>query len=317
MLSEKKFYAQPKLYDYSGDLTKYWFVQYRNEQGKQVKLTKGINKHPTARARRKAAQIIIDEIREIQKARSYHRGRKKVFDYLELRKSSWAKKTYTGHKSKMHIFFEWLGTRPVDHHTIHLFFREYLMQRTGTTYNTYKIAMKPILREALDLDTDYIFKDLEKRKSNTQTPVYFSTNQIKFLSDKMKAQNGDLWLFVQFIYYCFMRPSAEVRFLKVGDVMLEDDRIVVHGGIAKNNKTRYCQIPQAFKLILEQELKNRDFREYIFYSTNTYKPVGVNTFRERHIKILRKNGFDTSRYKLYSWKNTGMVQAIKAGYPLK
>lgn len=317
MLSEKKFLSAPKLYDYNGDLTKKWFVGYRDSQGKQRKIQKGINGQPTAKDRRLFAKEIIENLINKEKARLYHKPRKKVLDYVELRRPSWTDKTYRGYLSKCTVFFEWLENRPVNKDTIKLFFREYLMQRKGKTYNNYKVQLSLLFREALNLDTEYIFKDIEKRKDNCQTPVYFSTNQIEFLSKQLKKTDNSLWLFTQFIYYCFMRPGTEVRLLKVGDVMLDEKKIIVHGDVAKNNKTRYVQIPLAFQKVLEVELKDRDFREYIFHSGNPYKPLGNNTTRKRHMSVLKKNGFDTRRYKLYGWKNTGMVQAIKAGYPLK
>lgn len=319
MQSEKKIYlqTQPKLYDFGGNLSKTWYILYRDANGKRIKTQKGINKHQTVKDRRKAAKELINEIVGLKKIVLQNRLRTKVFKYIELRKNSWKKKTYQAYKSKAGIFFDWLGDRPVNRETILGFFREYLMQRTGTTYNTYKFALSALFKHALDLDMKYILEDLEHRKSHTQTPVYFSKKQIELLHTEIKKQNRDLWLFVQFIYYGFMRPSAEVRFLRVGDVMLDENRILLHGDTSKTHKTRYIQIPTAFKPILEEELEHRDFREFIFHSKDPYKPVGVNTFRERHIKILKKNRFDTSRYKLYGWKNTGMVQALKAGFSLK
>ncbi|MDW3649885.1 MAG: hypothetical protein R8P61_22625 [Bacteroidia bacterium] len=37
----------------------------------------------------------------------------------------------------------------------------------------------------------------------------------------------------------------------------------------------------------------------------------------RHQEILKNLRFDTKRHKLYSWKHTGAVSAVKAGVPIK
>lgn len=318
MLSEKKNCSSPKLYDYRGDLSKVWFVQYRTKEGKYIKIQKGINKYPTAKARRQAAKRVIQEIIDREKARFYHKPRKKAFDYIELRKPSCAKKTYESNKSKVSVFFDWLGFRDITKTSIEGFFREYLMKRKAKTYNGYKVVLKQILRTALDLDTDYLFADVEKRKNKANTAVYFTDSQIKLLSNHMQEHDHELWLAVQFVYYCYIRPREELRYLKVSDIQIEEGQIIVHGNVSKNGKTRYCQIPDGFAKVLKEELKDRLPNEYVIHAKDDpYKIIGYNTLGIRHVKILKKLNFDTTRYKMYGWKNTGMVQAIKAKYPLK
>ena len=165
------------MYDYDGDVSKHWFILYKDANGKRHKIQKGINVYKTARERKLVAQRFIKDLLAQKKAVTQNRQRKKVFDYIELRKSSWAKKTYQAYKCKAGIFFDWLGDRPVNKATIQGFFREYLMKRTGITYNTYKFSLSALFKYALDLDMKFILDDIEKRKSNTQTPAYFSQNR--------------------------------------------------------------------------------------------------------------------------------------------
>ncbi|MCP4437790.1 MAG: hypothetical protein GY810_02515, partial [Aureispira sp.] len=225
MLSEKKFSSAPKLYDQNGDLNQYWYITYRDSKGRKIKVSKGINNHPTAHGRRKAAKAIIQEIYNKEKARFYHKPRKKANDYLEIRKPSWAKKTYETNKSKVSIFFDWLGFRDVTKNTVEAFFEEYLMQRKAKTYNSYQVVLKQVFRAGLKLDVDYLFSDVEKRKNKGNTAVYFTANQVKLLSVHMKTHDRELWLAVQFVYYCYIRPREELRYLRVSDVQLEENQI--------------------------------------------------------------------------------------------
>ena len=82
----------------------------------------------------------------------------------------------------------------------------------------------------------------------------------------------------------------------------------------------YVSIPIPF----EQELLKWNFQDY---KANHYifgkggKPSatswGSNYFSNKHREILLSLGYDTKRYKLYSWKNTGAINFIEAGGNLK
>ena len=87
--------------------------------------------------------------------------------------------------------------------------------------------------------------------------------------------------------------------------------------IAKNKKQQYVAIPDAFFPVVEKRVSGRNPNDFLFKGTRYKKPTSVNYFALKHLKLLRDLGFDTTRYKLYSWKHTGAVQAVKAGIHIK
>lgn len=151
------------------------------------------------------------------------------------------------------------------------------------------------------------------KKSGHSTPArYFQRHQINRLKTAILEADPELWLYIQFIYYCALRPNGEVRRLKADDIMLEAGQIRVRGEIAKNKKTQYVKIPAAFLQEL-QFVRRLDPDAWLFPSRQDIsKPIGYNTMTTRHRKFLRELGFGPE-YKLYSWKHTGAVEAIRAG----
>ena len=118
------------------------------------------------------------------------------------------------------------------------------------------------------------------------------------------------------LFYCFIRPNSELRLLRVGDILLDEWKVLIRADVSKNKKQEYVTIPKAFRPALS-DLKRRNPGEMLFPGKHDCtKPMGCNTMYERHRKILKQLGF-SSDYKLYSWKHTGAVMAVKAGIPVK
>lgn len=307
----------PRLYDYGGDLSKHWYILYKDSRGKRHKIQKGINIYNTVSGRTKAAKLLIDELVSRKKAIKQGIQRKHIMAYLEMRKPSWESATYKSNTSRVRVFLDWLGDREVNRQTIHSFFSDHLMKRAGKTYNGYKVVLRQILVNSLNIDP-IIFADIERRKNSSNTAMFFTQVQKDFIANYLLEHDVQLWLAIQFVYYGFIRPRRELRRLKVSDIFWDDNNICVHGSESKNDKTRFIQIPPPFKKALEEHVKGRPPMEYIFHSKeDPYKMIAYNTLGGRHFKLLQKFNFDTNRYKMYGWKNTGMVEAIKAGFSLK
>ncbi|BDS13105.1 hypothetical protein [Aureispira anguillae] len=69
--------------------------------------------------------------------------------------------------------------------------------------------------------------------------------------------------------------------------------------------------------IVERKVRGRNPNHYLFPGVNEQTPTGMNTYGRQHRLLLQKLGFDTDRYKMYSWKYTGTVAAVRAGINLK
>ncbi len=203
--------------------------------------------------------------------------------------------------------------RPFVETNIRAFCRHLITHRSTGTYNDYMSILRKCLTAIGQGD---LMTDLKKVKSYATPAKYFQAYQVKRLKSAISDRDQELWLFVQFIYYCFIRPGTELRLLKVGDIHLDDKSIRVRGDISKNRKTEYVSIPAPFLPQLAH-FTRLDPIEYIFPKPgDPTKPMGMNTMRRRHRMILREMGF-TTEYKLYSWKHTGAVNYIKNGGNVK
>jgi hypothetical protein len=101
----------------------------------------------------------------------------------------------------------------------------------------------------------------------------------------------------------------------VSDVLLEDKKICIPADVSKNRKMQYVIIPEAFLDELMEELIERNPSEYIL--GGDFSPKGREWLRRRHQNLLKKHHFDTKNFKLYSWKHTGAVMAVKNGIHIK
>lgn len=294
------------LYDAGGDTSKRWYVHFRLD-GKKIFRYGDINKFHTASERYASAERLIKELSHSKFALSSIE--KRVFAYLESQKHRWRKKTYEGYYSKLKVFFTWLNGGGLTDQSILDFFEELKPKLKPKTYNEY-INTLSLIFKSLDVEIPKI----EKQRVNSTPARYFTKTQRDFLAKEISERDPDLWLFVQFVFYCFIRPG-ELRALKVGDILLEDAKILLRGEISKNKKEQYVCIPKNFLPAVETALVGRNPAHFIF--GNGRKMLGIITMCRRHQKLLKELNFDTIRYKLYSWKHTGAVACAKHGIPIK
>lgn len=315
----QKEQTSPLLYDAKGDLSQNWFVYYYKD-GKRVRIYGAINKGKSTEERYRTAKILIENIKERQRLTYRSKKRRIVDKWLESKKNFWREKTYRNHKTKVDIFFHWLGFDEFNNDNIRKFFLFLMEERTPTTYNNYRTVLKHIFVEAFQLNDNQgaeLFQGIKHVKANPKAPQTFSISMINRLKKEISSKQQDLWLVCLLQYYCFIRPG-EIRCLKVQDVILEESKIVVDASISKNGKTRYPMIPQVFKDDLEPLLEGRELGEWLCPSTRgVYIQAAKNQYANLHRAILKDIGLDTNRFKLYSWKPTGMLQAVKNGASIK
>jgi integrase len=121
-----------------------------------------------------------------------------------------------------------------------------------------------------------------------------------------------LWLFICFIYFIFIRPGEELRRLRVRDI--RQKTIVVMGEAAKNSQTEHIMIPAALEaIIVENNLRDLPEDYYIF--SKNRRPgthlLGKNNFYKRHLIFLKSMKFDQP-HDLYGYKHTGVISLFLA-----
>lgn len=300
---------RPKFAVYApDDLEKNWFVSFYQD-GRRVRKYGNINQFQTATERMAEAQRLIDELSALAPADDI---KTRLYNALEAKKANWRNKTHQTIKTKLDNLFAWLNRRPLNADTLRAFFDHLSMSRHSTTFNSYHQKLKQLL----SLTGDVALMDGISSVREHRTPArFFQRYQIEQLKVVMSDEAPELWLFVQFLFYCFIRPG-ELRWLRAGDILFDERRILIRGEISKNHKTEYVAIPSAFGPVLEP-IRAMPPGALIFPAKSAPdKPIGMNTMSTRHRAILRRLGF-SKEYQLYSWKHTGAVMAVKAGIGLK
>ncbi len=251
-----------------------------------------------------------------------------IIKYLEKRKQGLRRKTVFTYESKVNNFVTWIDQNYKKIELKHfdkekaLKYIEYLRKesKSNTTVNNYIIILKSLFDDLVndDLMEKNPFFKIKKIWSCKQGKLPFKLYQRELLKEAIIKENKQLWLFVQFIYYCFIRPG-ELRNLKIEAIDIDQGIINIDGMISKNKKTQSVGIP----LPLIEELKKQNIYKlpgnyFVFGKKGLPGPdqVAINYFSNEHRKITRALNF-SGRYSLYSWKSTGAVNAVKAGLGLK
>ncbi|MHA8104828.1 tyrosine-type recombinase/integrase [Aquirufa nivalisilvae] len=173
-----------------------------------------------------------------------------------------------------------------------------------------------------------IFNFYKKRKVITQNPfegieklphlstrhaAYTKTQIADFKKECIYRGEHQLLLFVQFIYFAFLRPRFELRLLKIEDIKEKTIRVPAEN--AKNNATEHVMIPSALEKII-QEAKLRDYPEsyFVFGDDGLPGPIalGKEHFYNKHKAILKRINLDGHNFDTYSWKHSGAIALFQA-----
>jgi integrase len=248
----------------------------------------------------------------------------KLIEYLENNQYRLKERTYQQFLGVANRFVIWCDAKKIDAKkaTLQQIESYYLeLTQKGVSNNTLAnntIVLKSIFNGLMKYKTisENPFTLLPKIKRDPKSLKYFNDNQINAIKNHCQANDKQLWLAIQLLYYCFIRP-AEMRLLTLWDIDLIEGTIEVRGEIAKNGKTQKVLIPN--NLIPELKfIMNYPSHYFLFGNDGVPSDVSVSTnyFNKRH-KTMLDNLRMRDRHAFYSWKHTGVVKAVKSGINLK
>lgn len=236
-----------------------------------------------------------------------------------------SKATYDTYQSKLRVFVYYLKEKNIENaditaistKTINEFF-EYLVNVRGIGNS------RQMYKEQLIRLFDFIIKQkairinpvvgIEIKRKTPQPPRYFQQISLVNMRKYMLANNPQLWLAARFIFYCYIRPH-ELRFLKVGDILINEGIIRIRANISKNRKERNPVIPENFKHeLIEEGILN--YPESYFIISTKHKPSlkGVSkNYLWKHFDKVRKDLGIQKEFKFYGFKHTGMIMSKKSG----
>jgi integrase len=258
-----------KLGDRKGNLSKPWYIQYSAWDAQQKKLRRKfdyeINQYKTPKERYAFAKVRINQINELL-TKGYHFDARKVKQQekkreqpllrdaylwvLKSKKPELSQPTYNSYSSTINVFNEWLsGTRwrniSVTRLTTEICYKFIdeladfgISPRTiNGRYITYLRSFHNYYRKRNKGIKQNPWLDVDKKKEVLSSMhIPFLDSEKKQLKNLISKVDKELWMFIQFIYYCYLRPN-EVRQLQKYNIMLERGMIFIDAPKAKNKKT--------------------------------------------------------------------------------
>jgi integrase len=342
-------FKKAKLNDCGGDLTGRWYIEFYGWDVQKKKLVRKrfyeVNNFTSEQDRKLYANRIIQQLNTLLKE-GYHFDVNKVppdaeseptLSYtlkdaithaLEIKKPSIRKASYPSYKSTVQLFLKWADNYHLSGLDVTnfdklraVYFDDYLLVECGyaaKTVNGHIAYMKSLFQVLVEREIilNNPFKNTKKHKeSQSRKNLAFNVGQITRIKKIIEEKDPQLWLFIQFIYYCFLRPN-EIRQLEHRYVHLDDKKIFIPSQISKNGKDGYVSIPDNFyNLLLESEYFKGE-QQYIFQARGRGEPISKNVMCRRFHELIKDLNLGGD-YTLYSWKHSGVVAAYNAGVDIK
>ena len=342
-------FKKAHLNDCGGDLSKRWYIVFYAFDVQQQKLIRKrfyeVNDYPTEIDRRNYARRMIREINQLLKD-GYHMDVNKAPSVaetqeqlaytltgaielaLEIKKAAVRPSSYPSYKSCVKIFNTWAQQSKISSMDIlnfdrlrAVYFDDYLMVErsynacTVNGHNSYLKSLFQLLVEREIIGQNPFKKIAKHKESASRRNLAYSKEQIETIKKIIKPKDPQLWLFIQFIYYCYLRPN-EIRQLEHRYFNLEARKIFIPGSVSKNGKDGYVSIPENFYNMLNGSEVFNSRKQYVFHTKLEDKPFSKNVMTERFRKLIKPLNLG-SDYTLYSWKHSGVVAAYNAGVDIK
>jgi integrase len=345
-------YRLSKLYDYNGDTSKTWlieFYQFNIKTGqKERRFFSKFNTSKDLKTRRREAQKWINFIDQQLKAGAVYNPDSRIESkpkpatkpalfvddiraYLKRQSATLrpnSLKTYRAFADKWDHFAK--GANLEKLHTVELTpahclqFVDYLIALPicNTTRNGTIIRLKAVCNHYAEPGRERFAvspaKHLKMFQECPETHKAYTEDQArKVLAEIDNRGQHDLLLFVYMVHYTFGRPGREVRLLKVRDVLPQTVLYVATNTKSKKSKSPTIP-PKLEELITRLGIRSYSPDFYVFGSEGKPGPIvrGKNYFYNRHADVLKKLNFPEG-YTLYSWKHTGNIRALLAGVNLR
>lgn len=251
----------------------------------------------------------------------------KVLDkLLEVKKASLKRRTWQSYDYSLRMFKKWLKENNLEHVATEFFKESNARAFVDGMMSAGKLKNKSINGHVTNLkimfnmciDRELIIKNPFRKVKPLQVEVGknfpFNEKQKGELKEAILERRPELWMFVKCIYHLFIRPVELLR-VKVSDVDLRTNQIIIHSESGKNKRQLPVEIPKSFiKEVKAWKLEECPGDWYLFGTG--YKPgpkqMKRNTVSIHHSEVRDALGID-KRHNLYSWKATGNMDAVLAG----
>lgn len=334
-------YVPAKLYTAGDNIAKPWYVYYsvRNPETGKMHLCKKrgkINYIKSLTERKREGKYLMRLVNELLAEGKLSPFKPKepepclielLKKEIEVKKNSVRWRTYQSYSYSANLLVSWLQKNELSEIDASGFTKQHahmlcdymLIEKkyNGTTFNNRKKDMNIFFNAFVDKEIiqSNPFKKIKNRpQERGGTNIPFTDQEKEILSQELQARNPRLYLFTQFIYFCYIRPIEILR-LTIDNFNLKEKKIIIYSGHAKNRKQEAVFIPDSFlSLVHSMQLEKYPSNYYVFGRglQTCEKSYSRNRVTELHTKFLRELKIPKNRT-LYSWKSSGNVAAYKAG----
>lgn len=298
-----------KIQDHQGDLSKQWYVHWR-EAGKTQKKYGTINRIDNLEGRRDALHKL-----QVSWSIKLNKGVFAIlYNHLERERieKKWRKKTYQTLVSKVQVLEDWMrGRGVVTKNLIFEYFKEKRSEWHPVTFNRRLADLQTLFQGIGRADLFPEVKRIPKAKSQSKPARNYEKIDITTLKSAILEKDPKLWMAVQYMFNCAIRPG-ELRMLKRKNVYLDIQSIYIAPEVAKTGFPRYAEIPDSFLDLVSKHCEELRPSEYLFPSRfQEGKPVGKNYFTRKLRNIMDGLGYDEEYRPCYSWRNTSAIKGVE------
>jgi integrase len=257
--------------------------------------------------------------------------------FLDFKKPGISISTFGTYCSKYRIFSIWTEKYGMQQNDISAYGNVIILRFFNYLINERKLSAKSV-RKYSELLTAF-FRFCMAKKFIKKNPVY-GIPRCTRINDRtprpiMRADiiefkkkivlDPELWLAVQFEFYCGLRPGHEVREMKIKEIDLVSGTIYVDRERAKSRTARVVTIPRQFLLYLRNVFESwlnagvkLDREYFIFGKGGQPGPIYISKNKlGRKFNVIRKELNMPKEYTLYSWKHTAAVEVDQTLIPFK
>lgn len=326
-----------RLYDADGDLDQRWFIYFSfrdPETGKFHRFKKYLDSRRSSRADRylQARSVIKQYNLKLQQGFNPYSDEtrsvtiKQAFDHILKIKASYCRpRTISTYSYVIRLFTDFLEQNKLAALPSELFninhaqsFMDWVMKdgkRKPRTYNNILESMR-ILSNGLTARNNQMlqvnsFKEIKMLPEQEAALTALVSQETKIINENLPGYDFNLFIIAGLIYYCFLRPQEIVR-LRVKNIFLDDQLILITGDISKNKKNQAIMIPDSFM----QALRKFDLGypvDYYLFSRKLKrgsKLIAPTRIAEAWRKWADIFGIDKN---IYSLVNTGAGRADRSG----
>ncbi|MEN2415553.1 tyrosine-type recombinase/integrase [Flavobacterium mesophilum] len=346
--SEVKLYI-PKVDGKPSVLPKHrWYVYYyfRNPDNGKMEKQKDyckINTYKTVEERKEIGRVWVDAYtvllnqgfnpyieNTIEPAKPFEEqfySVRTAFEYAYDNKlGSWKSATANDYRTRLNVFLEWAAKNGMAHKDIkelkdvHIIaFINWLIKPIkrggrgvgGTSQDNYKRCLSGLVGKLVSdkIIAKNIVSDISTAKDDPIKNTPFTGYQVKAIRDYLLENDKQLYHFIQFVIFTFLRPREIIR-LTVGDFNSREKYLAVE------TKTKRKQIKKLVAPILnyidEIQIDNLPKKAHLFTNTGKFEiwsateKSKVDHFGNRFAKVKTYFNFG-AEYGIYSFRHTAAL----------